>query len=237
MKHEVLRFSQVSKKYSLGNTIIKALTDINVSIYKGEFCAIVGPSGSGKSTLLHIGAGLDSPTSGNVFLLGNEIQETEEHKIAQIRNQDLGFIFQTFNLIPVLSIKENVEYPSLLYKHTRKNKSRVHELLHLVGLEDQAEKRPNTLSGGQRQRVAIARALINNPSIVFADEPTANLDVATGNAIMNLLQTINKEFGTTFIFSTHDTRIMNMARRIIRVEDGKLCKDPDTSKTSFGEEI
>jgi putative ABC transport system ATP-binding protein len=145
--------------------------------------------------------------------------------MAVIRNQDVGFIFQTFNLIPVLSIRENVEYPSLLYPATRKNRSRVGELLELVGLSDQAEKRPNMLSGGQRQRVAIARALVNNPSIVFADEPTANLDHATGESIMTLLLKLNAELGTTFIFSTHDSRIMEKARRIISVEDGKLTGD------------
>lgn len=225
MKGEVLRYEQVSKQYKLGETVINALSGVSFSVTKGEFSAIVGPSGSGKSTLLHLGAGLDRPTQGSVFLQGREIQAIGERDMAVIRNQDVGFIFQTFNLIPVLSIRENVEYPSLLYPATRKNRSRVGELLELVGLSDQAEKRPNMLSGGQRQRVAIARALVNNPSIVFADEPTANLDHATGESIMTLLLKLNAELGTTFIFSTHDSRIMEKARRIISVEDGKLTGD------------
>lgn len=225
MSSEVLRYEQVSKQYKLGETVINALSCVSFSITKGEFSAIVGPSGSGKSTLLHLGAGLDRPTQGSVFLGGREIQAIGERDMAVIRNQDVGFIFQTFNLIPVLSIRENVEYPSLLYSATRKNRSRVGELLELVGLSDQAKKRPNMLSGGQRQRVAIARALVNNPSIVFADEPTANLDHVTGESIMSLLLKLNAELGTTFIFSTHDSRIMEKARRIISVEDGKLTGD------------
>jgi putative ABC transport system ATP-binding protein len=145
--------------------------------------------------------------------------------MARIRNQDVGFIFQSFNLIPVLSVKENVEYPSLLYPSGKKNKARVMELLEMVGIANQAEKRPNMLSGGQRQRVAVARALINNPHVVFADEPTANLDHETGESIMRLLEELNRSFGTTFLFSTHDPRIMEKAKRIIRVEDGKLVSD------------
>jgi len=225
MSREILRYQQVSKQYKLGETVIHALSKVSFSVMKGAFSANVGPSGSGKSTLLHLGAGLDRPTSGSVFLNGQEIQNIKEKDMAIIRNQMVGFIFQTFNLIPVLTIKENVEYPCLLYSATKHNRYRVTELLELVGLADQMNKRPNMLSGGQRQRVAIARALVNNPSIVFADEPTANLDHATGESIMALLLQLNVELGTTFIFSTHDPRIMDKARRIIRVEDGRLLAD------------
>jgi len=225
MTSEVIRYESVIKEYKLGETVIKALSMVSFSISRGEFTAIVGPSGSGKSTLLHLGAGLDTPTDGRVFLLGKALEDTRETTLSKLRNQDVGFIFQTFNLIPVLSVKENVEYPSLLYPEGQKNRSRVSELLELVGLADQAKKRPNMLSGGQRQRVAIARALINNPSIIFADEPTANLDHTTGESIMALLKDLNERLGTTFIFSTHDTKIMDKARRIISMEDGCLISD------------
>ncbi|MCX7655974.1 MAG: ABC transporter ATP-binding protein [Treponemataceae bacterium] len=225
MTKVVLQFEQVEKQYRLGETIITAVQGISLSFRAGEFAALVGPSGSGKSTLLHLGAGLDRPTKGVVSLVGKEIQKMKDEELALIRNEQVGFIFQTFNLIPVLTVQENVEYPSLLYPRSRKNRSRARELLELVGLSDHAKKRPTMLSGGQRQRVAIARALVNNPSIVFADEPTANLDHATGELIMSLLQRLNRELGVTFIFSTHDPRIMEKAHRIVRLEDGRIVAD------------
>lgn len=229
MTEAVLQFHQVYKQYRFGETLITALKGINLTFKKGECTAIVGPSGSGKSTLLHLGAGLDRPTNGSVSLAGKDLHKMKDEELARIRNHQIGFIFQTFNLIPVLTVQENVEYPSLLYPESRQNRKRAKELLELVGLSDQAEKRPNMLSGGQRQRVAIARALINNPTIVFADEPTANLDHATGESIMDLLRKLNVELGTTFLFSTHDPRIMEKAHRIIRIEDGKITKETTVS--------
>ena len=225
MTETVLQFHQVYKQYRLGEPLITALKGINLTFKKGECTAIVGPSGSGKSTLLHLGAGLDRPTKGIVSLAGMEIHRMKDENLARLRNQQIGFIFQTFNLIPVLTVEENVEYPSLLYPESRKNRHRVRELLERVGLADQAKKQPAMLSGGQRQRVAIARALINNPSIVFADEPTANLDHATGEMIMSLLYQLNQELGVTVIFSTHDPRIMEHSRRVVRIEDGEIVAD------------
>lgn len=225
MSQIVLEYQGVGKRYALGETSIEALRDVSFTISRGEFTAIIGPSGSGKSTLLHLGAGLDEPSSGTISLLGQDISKIQAREMAHLRNKELGFIFQSFNLIPVLSVTENIEYPALLYPDVRENRLRVGELLELTGLGDQARKRPNMLSGGQRQRVAIARALINNPSIVFADEPTANLDHSNGEAIMSLLLDLNRKLGTTFLFSTHDPRIISKARRTLRMEDGALVAD------------
>ncbi|MBN2353000.1 MAG: ABC transporter ATP-binding protein [Spirochaetales bacterium] len=225
MSEIVLRYEAVSKEYLLGETVINALSDVSLAVNHGEFSALVGPSGSGKSTLLHLGAGLDRPTGGRVHLLGKRLHDVGEKGMARVRNREVGFIFQTFNLIPVLNVRENVEYPSLLYPEVKKNRARVMELLEKVGIADQADKRPHMLSGGQRQRVAIARALINDPNVVFADEPTANLDHRTGDSIMRLLEELNRSFGTTFLYSTHDEKIMARAKRIISLEDGKIVSD------------
>jgi len=224
----VLEYIKVSKQYQLGETIIDAVKSVSFSIEQGEFSAIVGPSGSGKSTLLHLGAGLDKTTAGTIQLLGNNIDAMNNKQMALLRNEHVGFIFQSFNLLPVLSVKENVEYPCVLYKSMNKNIGRAMELLDLVGLAGQENKRPSMLSGGQRQRVAIARALVNNPSIVFADEPTANLDHKTSYGIMELLEKINRETHTTFVFSTHDPKIMDRAKRLIRIEDGIVQEDSST---------
>lgn len=237
MSIPVLEYLGVSKRYALGETTVNALRDVSFSIKEGEFTAITGPSGSGKSTLLHLGAGLDKPSAGTVSLKGRDIGSIPQKEMALVRNQEMGFIFQSFNLIPVLSVIENIEYPALLYPSSRPNRSRVSELLELVGLKDQGRKRPNMLSGGQRQRVAIARALINNPTIVFADEPTANLDHANGEAIMALLEELNAKLGTTFLFSTHDPRIIAKARRILRLEDGSLVEDVSKEPLSTTEGV
>ncbi len=220
--NEVLKYQDVKKSYQLGETRIDALRGVSFSIAMGEFTAIVGPSGSGKSTLLHLGAGMDNPTEGKVELLGRDLKTTSPKELARARNLQIGFIFQSFNLIPVLSVYENIEYPCQFYPEARKNQNRIHQLLADIGMESQAKKRPTQLSGGQRQRVAIARALINNPQVVFADEPTANLDHETGAQIMDLMVKLNQQYGTTFVFSTHDPKIMDRAKRIIRIEDGRL---------------
>lgn len=221
----VLEYKNITKQYLLDETIIDAIKGVSFSVCEGEFAAIVGPSGSGKSTLLHLGAGIDLPTSGTISLLGQDLTKINKKELAKIRNRKIGFIFQSFNLLPVLTVLENVEYPCLLYPETKSNRKNAKELLEMVGLKDQLNKKPSMLSGGQRQRVAIARALVNSPSIVFADEPTANLDHENGNSIMQLLKDLNNNLKTTFLFSTHDPKIMDQAKRIIKIEDGIIISD------------
>jgi len=222
---EVLSFERVEKVYKLDEVLVYALKGIDFSIQKGEFTAIVGPSGSGKTTILHLAALLDRPSSGRILLFGMDSKEISNKEASRIRNKKIGFVFQTFNLIPVLTVYENIEYPALLYPDNKVSRDRIMELIESVGLKGHENKFPNQLSGGQRQRVAIARALVNNPEIVFADEPTANLDHETGEQIITLMEELNKKYGTTFVFSTHDPKIMRRARRLIRIEDGKIVGD------------
>jgi putative ABC transport system ATP-binding protein len=222
---EVLSFERVEKVYKLDEVLVYALKGIDFSIQKGEFTAIVGPSGSGKTTILHLAALLDRPSSGRILLFGTDSKEISNKEASRIRNKKIGFVFQTFNLIPVLTVYENIEYPALLYPDNKLSRDRIMELIESVGLKGHENKFPSQLSGGQRQRVAIARALVNNPEIVFADEPTANLDHETGEQIITLMEELNKKYGTTFVFSTHDPKIMRRARRLIRIEDGKIVGD------------
>jgi len=222
---EVLSFERVEKVYKLDEVLVYALKGIDFSIQKGEFTAIVGPSGSGKTTILHLAALLDRPSSGRILLFGMDSKEISNKEASRIRNKKIGFVFQTFNLIPVLTVYENIEYPALLYPDNKVSRDRIMELIESVGLKGHENKFPSQLSGGQRQRVAIARALVNNPEIVFADEPTANLDHETGEQIITLMEELNKKYGTTFVFSTHDPKIMRRARRLIRIEDGKIVGD------------
>jgi len=222
---EVLSFERVEKVYKLDEVLVYALKGIDFSIQKGEFTAIVGPSGSGKTTILHLAALLDRPSSGRILLFGTDSKEISNKEASRIRNKKIGFVFQTFNLIPVLTVYENIEYPALLYPDNKVSRDRIMELIESVGLKGHENKFPSQLSGGQRQRVAIARALVNNPEIVFADEPTANLDHETGEQIIALMEELNKKYGTTFVFSTHDPKIMRRARRLIRIEDGKIVGD------------
>jgi len=222
---EVLSFERVEKVYKLDEVLVYALKGIDFSIQKGEFTAIVGPSGSGKTTILHLAALLDRPSSGRILLFGTDSKEISNKEASRIRNKKIGFVFQTFNLIPVLTVYENIEYPALLYPDNKVGRDRIMELIESVGLKGHENKFPSQLSGGQRQRVAIARALVNNPEIVFADEPTANLDHETGEQIITLMEELNKKYGTTFVFSTHDPKIMRRARRLIRIEDGKIVGD------------
>jgi putative ABC transport system ATP-binding protein len=222
---EVLSFERVEKVYKLDEVLVYALKGIDFSIQKGEFTAIVGPSGSGKTTILHLAALLDRPSSGRILLFGTDSKEISNKEASRIRNKKIGFVFQTFNLIPVLTVYENIEYPALLYPDNKVSRDRIMELIESVGLKGHESKFPSQLSGGQRQRVAIARALVNNPEIVFADEPTANLDHETGEQIITLMEELNKKYGTTFVFSTHDPKIMKRARRLIRIEDGKIVGD------------
>lgn len=220
----LVRVEGVTKQYQLGNQTVVALHDITLSFDEGVFLAIAGPSGSGKTTLLNIIGCIDTPTTGKIFIDDADVTGRSADALADLRARTTGFIFQSFNLFPVLTAAENVEYPLLnLPEISREERQqRVKKFLGVVGLERFADHKPNQLSGGQRQRVAIARALAIRPRIILADEPTANLDRKTGESILSLMKDINRHYGTTFIFSTHDRRVMAMADRLIRIEDGQV---------------
>jgi putative ABC transport system ATP-binding protein len=222
----IVQLEHVSKEYVLGDQPVYALRDINLAIDKGVFLAIAGPSGSGKSTLLNLIGCIDTPTSGKITINGVDVTGRDPDDLADLRARTIGFVFQTFNLFPILSAYENVEYPLLqMWKINRSESARrVRRLLKLVGLWEFRHHRPNQLSGGQRQRVAIARALVAKPGIVLADEPTANLDHKTGSDILRLMKDINRRYHTTFVFSTHDKRVMAKADRLVRVEDGQVTR-------------
>jgi putative ABC transport system ATP-binding protein len=224
----------VRKDYPLGKTVVHALRSVNLSIDKGEFIAIAGPSGSGKTTVLNLIGCIDVPTSGIVRVAGEETAKLGERKLTQLRLRTLGFIFQNFNLIGVLNLFQNVEFPLLLQGGLTKSerRDRVLEMVEKVGLTEQLEQRPSELSGGQRQRVAIARALVTRPKIVLADEPTANLDSKTGYAIVDLMKEINQNDDTTFIFSTHDQKVMEHAQRVIKLVDGSTEESEEPATAS-----
>ncbi|MBU1487614.1 ABC transporter ATP-binding protein [bacterium] len=213
----------VSKTYQMGNTSLRALKDISFKAEEGEFVAIMGSSGSGKSTLLNILGCLDKPTKGNYLLVGTKISELDDNELSEIRLQKIGFIFQTFNLLPRLTALRNVELP-LLYAGAKERTLRGLSLLEKVGLKQRAFHRPTELSGGEQQRVAIARAIANNPKIILADEPTGNLDIATGKEIMEILQFLNKE-GATILMVTHEQHIASYAHRQIYLKDGEIMKN------------
>jgi len=219
----IVSMQKVVRNYYLGKTVVNALGGIDLEVEKGEFICIAGPSGSGKTTLLNLIGCLDKPTSGKVFLDGDDVERLSDNKLSRLRAERIGFIFQAFNLIPVLSAFENIEYPLLLKGVPRgSRKKKVLAMLEEVELADFTRHRPNQLSGGQRQRVAIARALVTDPEMVLADEPTANLDSKTGEAIVDLMRKINQETKSTFIFSTHDSMVMKYAHRMIRLQDGRI---------------
>lgn len=222
----IVHLENVSKDYILGEQKVQALKDITLDIASGAFLAIAGPSGSGKSTLLNLIGCIDTPTAGKVLINGEDISGRTPDDLSGLRARTIGFVFQTFNLFPVLSAEENVEYPLLQFRElkTAERRTRVAEYLDIVGLSRFARHRPNQLSGGQRQRVAIARALATHPKIVLADEPTANLDHATGEGILELMKNINDKFETTFIFSTHDSRVMAIADNVIHIQDGQIVQ-------------
>lgn len=221
----VVRIEHVSKDYLLGEQKVQALKDITLAFDPGVFLAIAGPSGSGKTTLLNLIGCIDTPSSGKIYINDEDVSGRTPDQLADLRARTIGFIFQTFNLLPVLSAAENVEYPLLQRRDitASERRKRVAYFLDVVGLSRYAEHRPNQLSGGQRQRVAIARALAIKPAIVLADEPTANLDQRTGEEILLLMKKINRSFKTTFIFSTHDKRVIARADRMVRVEDGEIA--------------
>lgn len=220
----IVRIENVFKEYKLGSNQVHALKDINLQIEDGEFLAIAGPSGSGKSTLLNLIGCIDTPSSGKIYINDRDTSGQTPDQLSELRARTIGFIFQTFNLFSVLSAEENVEYPLLQFRElsTTERRERIAKFLDIVGLREFAGHRPNQLSGGQRQRVAIARALATHPKIILADEPTANLDHKTGEGILQLMKEINCNSGTTFIFSTHDAKVMAMAERLVRIEDGQL---------------
>jgi putative ABC transport system ATP-binding protein len=214
---------QATKVYQLGKYEVKALRGVDLEVEEGEFISVCGPSGSGKSTLLNLIGCIDTPTSGKVSILGKDISEFSDAALSKLRNNTIGFIFQTFNLIPVLTAFENVEYPLVILGMSRTERvNSVASILKEVGLEDYSRHRPDELSGGQRQRVAIARALVTGPKMVLADEPTANLDSVTGIEILELMNKMNGEHKTTFIFSTHDPKIEQYARKVYTMLDGAL---------------
>jgi putative ABC transport system ATP-binding protein len=220
-----VRLENVTKEYTLGQVRVPALRGVSLAVEPGEFMAVAGPSGSGKSTLLNLVGCLDHPTSGTVRVAEQDVSVLGDDALSDLRSRTIGFIFQTFNLIPVLSALENVEFP-LLLRRSPNGRDRARRALEEVGLLDFARHRPDELSGGQRQRVAVARALVTDPLIVLADEPTANLDSATGEAIIALMEEINRRDGTTFIFSTHDPSVMARARRVVHLADGRVTDAP-----------
>ena len=225
LKKEIIGIKSVSKIYNLGDTIVKALDNVSLSIFENDFISIMGPSGSGKSTLMNIIGCLDVPTKGSYKFNNEKISKMKDSQLADIRNQKIGFVFQTFNLLPKLNALQNVEVP-LVYSNLKRFKrtEKAKEALNIVGLSDRINHKPNELSGGQRQRVAIARALVNKPSIILADEPTGNLDSKSGNEILNFFDDLHKA-GNTLIIVTHEKSVAKRAKRRIEIFDGKITLD------------
>jgi putative ABC transport system ATP-binding protein len=237
----IVSLKGVSKIYMLGKTEVPAVRDVSLDVGEGEFLSIAGPSGSGKTTLLNLIGCVDTPTSGTVVVDGQDTGKLRERALTELRLRTIGFIFQSFNLVPVLSVFQNVEFPLLLQGALSKadRRERVLSLLEAVGLAEHTRHRPSELSGGQRQRVAIARALVTRPRLVLADEPTANLDSQTGETIIDVMRDMNRRDGTTFIFSTHDPRVMSHANAVLRIVDGRIAGreaiEPRTSPLPRGE--
>lgn len=229
----IVQFQDVSKVYALGKTEVRALDSVSLSIQEGDFIALSGPSGSGKSTVLNLIGCIDTPSSGEVTIKDVNISSLNDRSITSLRHKVLGFIFQSFNLIPVLTVRENIEFPLLIgdrnspYRNwtVAERNDWIDHLIDAVGLHQWRNHRPNELSGGQRQRVAIARALATKPDLVMADEPTANLDSKTGEQIIDLMRKMNQELGTTFVFSTHDSRVVDIADHVIFIRDGQVIDE------------
>jgi putative ABC transport system ATP-binding protein len=223
----IIEITGLKKDYPLGKTTVHALRGVDLAISKGNFMSIIGPSGSGKTTLLNVIGCIDFATEGSVRVGEQEITKLNDKQVTDIRLHKIGFIFQTFNLIPVLNVVENVEFPLLLMKNQTKGEVRkkAEKLIDEVGLSEHVKHKPAELSGGQRQRVAIARALVTNPDIVLADEPTANLDSVTGDQILNLMREMNRIENTTFIFSTHDANVLKYANEVVKIKDGTIVKE------------
>lgn len=223
---ELIRTEAVSKVYGSGEIEVGALKEVSLRIVRGEFSVIAGPSGSGKTTLLNIVSGLDKPTSGSVFLAGRRISQLNGRELSDFRRDHIGFVFQSYNLIPVLTARENIEYVMLLQGVSgAERRRRVSEVLAVLGLEAMENRRPTQLSGGQQQRVAVARAIASRPDLILADEPTANLDSTTGSALIDMMRELNEKIGVTFLFSSHDQMIMDRARRLLILKDGRIDRD------------
>lgn len=224
--NQIITIQKMAKDYPVGRGYFRALDDVNLTVKRGEFTGIVGPSGSGKTTLLNIIGSLDVPTEGEAIVLGQSIGELSHKKAAKLRNEHLGFIFQTYNLLPVYNVFENVEFPLLLLGMSAEDRKKaVLDILEWVGLSDKLKSRPAQLSGGECQRVAVARAMVKKPKIVLADEPTANLDAENSHNILQTMENLNAEFQTTFIFATHDDKVKKYLHRKISLDDGRVVKD------------
>ncbi len=232
----VITINNLVKRFPVGGDFFTALKDIDLTLNKGEFTGLIGPSGSGKTTLLNIIGGLDSPTEGQVSVLGQALNDTSHGERARLRRKHMGFIFQSYNLLPVYTVFENVELPLILNKiDPQERNKKVAQAIEWVGLSDKRDSRPAMLSGGECQRTAIARAIVHQPALVLADEPTANLDAENSHHIMKILVRLNKELSTSFIFATHDEKIMAYLRRIIHLDDGEITEDEKIENPKAGE--
>jgi len=223
---EIIKTVDLEKTYQDNSVPVRALRGINLTIQKGEYTVIAGPSGSGKTTLLNLVGALDRPSKGKVFLESEDISQYTRNQLGELRLNKIGFVFQAFNLIPVLSALENIEFTMMLKGVSEKERRRsAMEIMKELGIDSLADKRPNEMSGGQQQRVAVARAIVTNPSIVLADEPTANLDSETGGDLLDLMEKMNRERNITFVFSSHDQQVIDRARRLLILKDGKIVED------------
>lgn len=230
---EIIKLDKVIKRFPVGEGEFTAIDNVSLSFQKGEFAGLVGPSGSGKTTLLNIMGTLDSPTEGTATILNRDIAKLSHRESALLRNESIGFVFQVFNLLPVYTVYENVEFALLLQNKTEsERKKAVMEALDWVGLTRLKDKRPDKLSGGEGQRVAIARAIVKRPQIILADEPTANLDAENAHGVLKIMKRLNKELNTTFIFSTHDEKVMSYLDRFVHLRDGKVEKDELVTATA-----
>ena len=230
----VISIQNLIKRFPVGSEFFTALKNITLDLHKGEFTGLVGPSGSGKTTLLNIIGGLDSPTEGKVRVLDQPLNNTNHNERARLRRKYMGFIFQSYNLLPVYTVFENVELPLILNKMNKEDRiQKVNQAIEWVGLTNKRNSKPNMLSGGECQRTAIARALVHDPVLVMADEPTANLDAENSHNIMKILTKLNKELDTSFVFATHDEKIMGYLKRIIRLEDGNIVDDKKIKKENI----
>jgi putative ABC transport system ATP-binding protein len=234
---EVIQLQEVTRVYRIGEIETRALRGVSLKVERGEFTALVGPSGSGKTTMLQLMGCLDQPTTGHVFVNNQDISQLNANKRAELRKGTIGFVFQFFALIPGLTAYENIELPLLLTgEKANERRARVKELLQAVGLSDRARHRPDQMSGGEQQRIAIARALATHPLLVLADEPTANLDTENGRQVMEIMQRLNEETGTTFVFATHDPRVFGYARRTVELRDGKVVNSADSNAVGVPDE-
>ncbi|MBK5209782.1 MAG: ABC transporter ATP-binding protein [Flavobacteriaceae bacterium] len=234
MNDKIISLKHITKRFKVGEGEFTALKDINLEFEKGEFAGLVGPSGSGKTTLLNIIGSLDSPTEGQAIVMNKDIATLSHKESAQLRNHHIGFIFQVYNLLPVYTVYENVEFALLLQNHSKAERHKmVMEALEWVGLTDIANKKPDKISGGEGQRVAIARAMVKRPEILIADEPTANLDAENAHIILKMMKKLNKELNTTFLFSTHDEKVMKYLNRMVSLRDGKVEKDEILVKEAY----